>query len=702
MRFRAFSASNFRAITSVALTDLQDVVVVAGPNGCGKSCVIDALRLLKSAYGGYQPNEYESWFGEFQINLNRPEELRSIMQNPDNPLTLHAEITLSAEERQYLRSEARQLATRQAWHEVAPELHEWQTFGSAPVAAHLRAHTKEVDETADVAEKEILQELESDVFVAHLSVQGDGTIEAQDSRVLEVLFSTYEPAHLGIIDYHGANRHYGREQVGGINLSIESSGDLLRKHALYNYANKYSNLKNEMAASYVRALLAKEAGLSPAGDTTLTETLRDLFATFFPGKAFLGPTPTSDGRLLFPVRTPSGAMHDINDLSSGEKEVLYGYLRLRNSAPKNSVLLIDEPELHLNPRLMRGLASFYHRHLGKPLNNQLWLVTHSDTLIRDAVGRSEFRVFHMHPASPEISQQATPVTASEHLEAIVVDLVGDLAAYRPGAKIAIFEGGGDSEFDVRLVNTLFPEFQSAVNAISGGGKSRVRDLYETLDRIAKDGHLPARFYSVCDRDYGQPQSAGSRYLEWDAYHIENYLLEPQFICTVLNELNLTTHALTTEHEVNLALAAFAEETIASQVRHHLERYANSALLDSLKLGTDPNAESISDALRSRLEAWATRVQHVMSDSLSADALRTEEHQLRSRFENELKSGDWKKTFRGRDILRRFVGVHGRGKVNYEAFRNLIAARMREMGFKPPGMATVLNRILDDPAWSATK
>ena len=46
------------------------------------------------------------------------------------------------------------------------------------------------------------------------------------------------------------------------------------------------------------------------------------------------------------------------------KEVLFGYLRLRNSAPKYSVVLLDEPELHLNPALVRGLPQFYHRHLG--------------------------------------------------------------------------------------------------------------------------------------------------------------------------------------------------------------------------------------------------------------------------------------------------------------------------------------------------
>lgn len=66
-----------------------------------------------------------------------------------------------------------------------------------------------------------------------------------------------------------------------------------------------------------------------------------------------------------------GGNHDIDDLSAGEKEVLFAHLRLRISAPRRSILLFDEPELHLNPRLVRGLADFYRRHLGENLENQI-------------------------------------------------------------------------------------------------------------------------------------------------------------------------------------------------------------------------------------------------------------------------------------------------------------------------------------------
>src|SRR5207249_9621288 len=98
---------------------------------------------------------------------------------------------------------------------------------------------------------------------------------------------------------------------------------------LYNYANKYANLKSEMASAYIRHLLGKEANPELPTDDALTRTLKELFTTFFPGKEFLGPQPTQDGRLLFPVRLANGSEHDIDDLSYGEKEELTGYHSLQ-------------------------------------------------------------------------------------------------------------------------------------------------------------------------------------------------------------------------------------------------------------------------------------------------------------------------------------------------------------------------------------
>src|SRR6185369_5132246 len=110
---------------------------------------------------------------------------------------------------------------------------------------------------------------------------------------------------------------------------------------------------------------------------------------------FMGAQPTRAGMLTFNVRTVTGQVHDIDELSSGEKEVLFGYLRLRNVAPKHSVLMLDEPEIHLNPKLVRSLPEFYHTHLGTPFANQIWLLTHSDALLKESLDEQGFAVYHM-------------------------------------------------------------------------------------------------------------------------------------------------------------------------------------------------------------------------------------------------------------------------------------------------------------------
>ena len=76
---------------------------------------------------------------------------------------------------------------------------------------------------------------------------------------MELLFSSFYPKHIGVIDYHGSHRNYGREQLGGINLNLDNDENRFRSSSLYNYANKYTNIKSEMAAEYVRqALVEKE------------------------------------------------------------------------------------------------------------------------------------------------------------------------------------------------------------------------------------------------------------------------------------------------------------------------------------------------------------------------------------------------------------------------------------------------------------
>jgi AAA domain, putative AbiEii toxin, Type IV TA system len=447
--------------------------------------------------------------------------------------------------------------------------------------------------------------------------------------------------------------------------------------------------------SYVRRQLASEAGVALDTQEDLVEALQDLFRTFFPGKSFEGPVPTPDGRVEFPVSLPDGSTHDLDDLSSGEKEVLYGYMRLRSSAPKHSVVLVDEPELHLNPRLMRGLARFYFDHLVKRQSNQLWLISHSDSLLREAINLDGFGVYHMvRGERGRIGEnQATKITTEAEAERLVIELVGDLAAYRPGAKVVLFAGGGDVEFDVLVVTRLFPSFADRTNLIAAGNKRQVLALHRVLDSLNADA-LGARFYAVHDRDSGPPAERAARQFEWDRYHIENYLLEPGYVLRALAELTVANHALADADAVKGALRESARRTVKRLVRHELQVFATDAFRNTLRIGAEHSEGSVADALRPSIDGARERVVHLVDSELSPSELSKREQQLEESFVADLDSDAWMKKFRGRDVLRDFVSHHVPG-VSYETVRDLVLARMKDDGFEPPGMAQVLDQIVAD-------
>ena len=353
------------------------------------------------------------------------------------------------------------------------------------------------------------------------------------------------------------------------------------------------------------------------------------------------------------------------------------------------MILLDEPELHLNPRLIRSLPDFYHKHLGEALDNQVWLITHSDALLREAVGHEGYSVFHMQPASVAEQEQAIELLAKEGLQKAVIDLVGDLAAYRPDAKLVIFEGES-SEFDQRMTNTLFPAFQQAVNTISAGSKQRVRGLQEVLASALETGQIPLKVFSIVDSDADEASLSSAQCFSWDVYHIENYLLESKFVLKVSQDLGV--EIFTTEEDVYVALRECAAETMTGLLRHRLTVNMNNRMLATLNLKIDPESQEVASLLTEAASRSSSRMAETVTKEFTLESIKAAEVALRDEFNKALAADSWRKKFRGREILKRFVDRIG-GKVSYEVFRNLIIANMRDASFQPDGMRQIVEGIL---------
>jgi hypothetical protein len=377
--------------------------------------------------------------------------------------------------------------------------------------------------------------------------------------------------------------------------------------------------------------------------------------------------------------------------------VLFGYLRLRNSASRYSIILLDEPELHLNPALVRGLPQFYHKHLGINLDNQIWLVTHSDAFLRESVGNPGIAVYHMQysRSNTETGNQIRQIRADEEVETAILELVGDLAAYRPGAKVVFFEGE-DSEFDLKTVARLFPDAEKSMNFVSGGNRTRVERLHRTLEESVRAGRIPVKIYSIVDKDSGAEEGGTvfKRHFTWDVYHIENYLLEPTFILESLKQVGIYPTGLNDEQAVETELLLIAREQINELVAHLLRDEAGKVMIDEIKLNPNVEASDLGEEMHRVVIRSVDQLQRRVGAALDVNALREKAAAHRALLEKSLGSAEWKRHFRGRNVLRSFVGKHVPG-LRYEHFRNLVVSTMANAGFQPSGMKRVIEAVLQD-------
>lgn len=691
MKITKLEIRNFRAIENITLEKLGNLVLISGQNGVGKSCILDSIRLLKSSYGDYNQNEWRNWFNEFQFMVGNEYQIDKLLRDKTKPIFISGTFSLSENEIIYLKNNGEKLIKNLLWKAYTDK----QNFDpindhSSSFATNQRLYAEKISEELKIHMKDFNIQIESNEFYGSVELTIEEEPIVHDNIILQVLFSTFIPEELGIIDYHGAHRTYQKEQIQNLNLRFDNNANTYKDSALYNYQNKYNNIKTEMASGYVKALISRESGEKQEAISSLNRSLSMLFEHFFPNKSFEGMVPTKEGSLEFPVKLKTGELHDITELSSGEKEVLFGYLRLKNQSPKNSIILIDEPELHLNPRLAKKLPEFYYNTIGVELNNQIWLVTHSDAILKESVGNKDFNIFYMSESKNNNENQVIKLSEKE-VETALIDLIGDVSSYHHGNKVVIFEGI-DSDFDKTMTNQLFPEFKNSINSISAGSKTNVSKVQNILQTAADEGIISKKFISIVDKDSGGIiYNHEKKEFSWDVYHIENYLLVEKYLYKVIYDLGYINSEINSEEKISTKLKEYASETLNFHVRHELYLFVENELQSSICLRID-NKKILSEEYFNRIEDTIKEIELKKNNCLSKIELSKKEEAIRIKYESSLLDESWKSFFNGRNILKNFVNKNCKG-IHYERFRNLLIAKMKDDNFKPIGMKKIIDEII---------
>ena len=708
MKIRRLLIENFKGIQQIHMTDLEDVITIAGKNGCGKTCLLEGIRLLKSRYGHYNENEDRAWWDEKQVDLHQPGATRKVLRNKERRAIVEAEIELTGAEKDYVRDDSNRLIEVMAIRMIAPgignqieyRLRNWslQNWRAIPGLAE---RAREILEQAQQIKEAIERELASRTTTGRFDIRADGGLEMKTNHLLSFVFGTFQPRRLGIIEFNPADRRYPPERFTNVTVDVEKQDEAWKQSAMYNTEGKYGGVKEALGNEWIRGIIRKEAG-DTAGTQEMAAAMREIFRDMIPDKDFAGPRPTREGRLEFNVNT-GGNEHDIDDLSSGEKEILFGYLKTRARAPKSSVIIVDEPELHMNPRMIAGLPNLYERHIGRALQNQVWLVTHSDMFLRRAFESGRMQVFHMdmpRDGDPAFNQMKH-VGTEERFERACLELIGDFATYEPQGTTILVEGG--SKFDQEMVTRLFAAELRAVNVASVAGKNEVIKKKNELWGLQESQGVRKEVVTITDGDgisatrRNEAEKRGE--FRWDLYDIESYLLDAQYISQAVGQISLRRTGEIPVARVETLLRSCAREVWQEVVNNQLVEYVRRKLKGEVngKVKRPGHGGRITEDDLARLVVASREAAAAISEAAGATTEEELAAELRRLTEGEdsvevWETDGWKRTVPGKRVLQKVTETLA-GEGSGIQVRNVVVGLMARDGHKPAGMMETIERAL---------
>jgi len=232
------------------------------------------------------------------------------------------------------------------------------------------------------------------------------------------------------------------------------------------------------------------------------------------------------------IQLPDKQIIPFHDLSSGEKEVFFLLSFFIRHNVANSVVSIDEPELHLHPDLARRLLRLM---LSLKPGNQIWLATHNAEII-DEAGRDKT----VYIGRGQDKSDVVPGSSEPEAALLLRSLFG-VSGYIGVAKTMVFLEGEGASADRKTFGWLFGEQGGSVKLIPVGGVDNQTRINAAVLAILDSTFGVCQFFLIRDRDYltsdmanAYAQRSHGRLYVLDRNQIENYLLNPELLSHVLN------------------------------------------------------------------------------------------------------------------------------------------------------------------------
>jgi hypothetical protein len=320
---------------------------------------------------------------------------------------------------------------------------------------------------------------------------------------------------------------------------------------------KYTRLKNTI----FNAML-----MSDSGRQELTTEFERIFAGILKGRRLHGFGLNHHGLLSIIVEdTETHRTFEIDGMSSGEKGLILTFLLIERSVAQDGLILLDEPELHLNPAVCKDLLSFLVEGYAVRKNLQVIVCSHSPEILGGAFDNAECSLYHL-----ESETMLTKVRSQDHtVIAEALRRLGTSEAEGLLFKGMVFVEGVD---DVTLLEAGFSSILRRYKIKDLGGRREIEKEIKLLQEAEKSGTELSPRYFIFDRDElptDLKNTKSTKILQWERRCLENYLFDFDILTDLLMDSEIVKRPVSNMGEVQKILRDLAfgqlDDFVAKQV-----------------------------------------------------------------------------------------------------------------------------------------
>lgn len=570
MHIKNLAIKNFRALEDIHVDFDNRVNVIVGPNAIGKTTVLEAIRLVKALLSPRTQNEaIQTLFALGASSPHFPQQLEivALARNPALPIVIGLSLEISHDEVRWLENNVESIARNITQSRLGQSFSNPAVFISYLATSQGQQALKQASsEIADALEKLNRNKRRCRV---ELTIDPKTGPIASDNSLWPSLIAALDqrlPPNQTVFSYFPADRALPQGEQP-FQLGAADTQPQLESHNSQPQT-KYGRLKSTIFSAIL---------MSDESRNEVKVEFEQIFNGILKGRRIKGFGLNQVGFLSIQIEDiETGRVFDLDAMSSGEKGLILTYFLIQRTVAQDGLILLDEPELHLNPAVCKDLLSFMVDEYVIRKNLQVFVCSHSPEILAGAFDRQECSLYHL-----ESERMLTKVRRQD--ESVINEALRRLGTSESEGllyKGTIFVEGPD---DVSMLETGFQSTLRRYKIKDLGGRNNIEKEIKLLQEAQNEGKKVSPRYFIFDRDEAPTNLTSSgtiKILQWDRRCFENYLLDIDILADLLMDKEVVKSPLRSVGEVdkllrNLALSQL--DYIAVKQIYQSYKFTNTSI-----------------------------------------------------------------------------------------------------------------------------